>query len=87
MSRFLGGASEGDEMPHFTAWPGIGFSIEMQLHIGQGKGCDPVWFAVSPEVPEKIDHGRGPERFGAAEGKPANGAELLLKLARDTGVE
>src|SRR2546427_532543 len=46
-----------------------------------------IRFVLAPQVAEQIGHGGGPQQFRRAEGQPAHGAKLLLKLAGDAGVE
>ena len=56
--------SKGGEMSHFTANPGLKFSIEVQLDVGKRAGGSPIWLnhivipkaIVKPNVTQDICH-------------------------------
>lgn len=83
-----GGSGDG-EMAHFAGGTGLGFAVEMEAEIGVGECGWPVGSAagIDPDIAEEVGHGGGGTELGGAEGKPADGADLLFELAGDAGVE
>ncbi len=74
------GGSE-SEVAHFSARAGLGFSVEVEGSTGEGEEGSPIGFTVVPKITEEVEHGGGGGGRDMAEGKAADGAELLFKLA------
>lgn len=75
-------------MPHFPAGTGLRFSVKMEFEFGVLKDFFPRRRVVfRPEIAEEIDHHDGREEFGRARREAADGANVLFKLAANTGIE
>ena len=74
------GGSE-SEVAHFSARAGLGFSVEVEGSTGEGEERSPIGFTMVPKITEEVEHGGGGGGRDMAEGKAADGAELLFKLA------
>lgn len=68
-------------MTHFSARSGLRFAVQMEGGGWEGKEWSPIGLAVSPEVPQKVEHGSGANWRNCPERKSADGADLLFKLA------
>ena len=69
-------------MAHLAPRAAIKLAVQMKLYRRVAKKRVPVRLtSVSPQITEKIYHNDGHEQLGRAEWEPANGAQLLLKLA------
>ncbi len=68
-------------MAHFSARAGLGFSVKVKGRTGEGEEGSPIGFTVVPKITEEVEHGGGGGGRDMAEGKAADGAELLFKLA------
>ena len=68
-------------MSHFSARAGLGFSVKVKGSTGEGEEGSPIGFAVVPKIAEEVKHSGGVGGGDMAEGKAADGAELLFKLA------
>src|SRR5579871_171061 len=84
--RFSGVGIERGEVTHLAAVPRGEFSVEVELHAGEGEGGGPVGFAIRPEIAEEVGHGRGAMHGGGTKRQSADGAKLLLELAGDAGI-
>ncbi len=76
-------------MAHFAPGGGGVLAVEVELGAGVAEDGGPVWAGglAGPYVAKEVDHGGGGVLAGIAQGLAGDGAELLLELVGDAGVD
>src|SRR5437773_1644426 len=88
LACFGGGWRHRSEMSHLSTGKRALLAIEMQLDTRiDGESSGPFRLAISPEISQQIGHRHGREKRYISKRQAADGAELLLELAGDAGVE
>ena len=74
-------------MPHFSPRLRIRFAVQMQFDVWRRQSLIPIWFTVLPRVSQQVSHRRWFDSGGRSERQPADGSQVLFKLARDVGLD
>ena len=61
-------------------------AVQVQLDVGK-RTPPPSPARLPPQIAQQVGHRRRPQQFGRAQRQAADGAQLLLELAGDAGVE
>src|SRR2546421_9072374 len=78
----LGTLRNGGEMTHLSPWSRMMLRVKMQTNAADAESRRPVWFAVFPDIAQQIRHGSRTNQIRRAQRQSANGAHMLLELAR-----
>ena len=73
---------------HFAARARVDFAVEVDVSLGVGaEEGRPVGFAGSPSVAEDVEHHGRAKRMRGTKREAADGADVLLELARGSGFD
>lgn len=79
-----GGGAKG-KVSHFSPRSGFRLAVKVKGGSGQSEEWSPIWFPLGPEIAQDIEHGGRGGGGDIAQGKTADGADLLFELAGGAG--